>query len=89
MKRHHDHSNSYKEKHLIEVVAYNTEDCSIVIMAEGMVAYRQTWYWLHLVVNRKWTETLGGILSTENLKANPHGDTLPPSRTYPLQQSYI
>ena len=42
MKRHHVHSNSYKEKHLIEVVAYSTEDRSIIIMAESMVAYRQT-----------------------------------------------
>ena len=32
---------------------------------------------LHLAVNRKLTETLGGILSIGNLRARPHSDTLP------------
>ena len=38
---------------------------------------------LHLAGNRKLTETLGSVLSIENLKAHPHSDTLPPtSLTY-------
>ena len=48
VKRYHDHGNSYKGKHLIEVAAYSSEVQSIIIMARSMVSCRQTWYWLHL-----------------------------------------
>ena len=35
---------------------------------------------LHLVGNRKPTETVGSILSIGNLKALPQSDTFPPTR---------
>ena len=43
---------------------------------------------LHLAGNRKSTDSLGGILSIGNLKSCPHSDTLPPVRSYSLQQSH-
>ena len=43
---------------------------------------------LHLADNRKLTETPNRFLSIGNLKVCPHSDTLPPTRSYPLQQSH-
>ena len=43
---------------------------------------------LHLAGNRKLTDSLGSILSIRNLKACPHSDTFPLTRSYPLQQSH-
>ena len=57
-KRHHDHSNSYKEKPLIEVAAFRSEVLPIVIMVghDGMQAamvLEKMLRVLHLVGNRK------------------------------------
>ena len=43
---------------------------------------------LYLAGNRKSTEALGAMLSIWNLKAHPYNDILPPTRSYPLQQSH-
>ena len=58
VKRHHDNGNSYKGKHLMEVVAYSSEVQSIIIMVGSMAACKQIWHWLH--VNQK---TMGSKLS--------------------------
>ena len=42
VKRHHDHSNSYKGKHLVEVLLTVSEVQSIIIMAGSMAVCRQT-----------------------------------------------
>ena len=42
VKRHHDHSNSYKRKHLVEVLRTVSEVWSIITMAGSMVVCRQT-----------------------------------------------
>ena len=43
VKRHYDHSNSYKGKYLI-LVAYNSEVWSIIVIIAGsMAAHRQIW----------------------------------------------
>lgn len=39
---------------------------------------------LHLVGNRKLTDTVGGIMLIGNHKAYPHSDILPPAMPYPL-----
>ena len=41
-KRHHDHGNSHKGKHLIEAAAYSLENQTFIIMAGSMAAHRQT-----------------------------------------------
>ena len=51
VKRHHDNGNSYKGKHLMEVVAYSLEVQSIIIMVGSMAACRQTWW--RLVLDQK------------------------------------
>ena len=52
MKRHHDHSSSYKENIELSWLAYSWEIQSITIivrsMAGGMAVYRQMWCWVHI-----------------------------------------
>ena len=93
VKRHHDHGNSYKGKHLIEVVAYSFrglihyhrggghggELCSV--QTDMVLELRL----LHLEGNRKSTETPGSILSIGNLKAHLHSDTLLPTKPHLLK----
>ena len=43
VKRHHDHDNSYKGKHLIRVAYYNAEIQFIIIITGSTAACRQTW----------------------------------------------
>ena len=91
VKKHHDHGNSYKEKHLIGVAHLQFQRFS------SLSSWWGTWWCegrhgagevLHLPGNRKSTETLGSILSIGNLKTLPHSGTLPPTKSYPLQQSH-
>jgi hypothetical protein len=45
VKRHREHSNSYKGKHLIGAGLQFKGFSLIIIMARNMVASRQTWGW--------------------------------------------
>ena len=63
---------------------------SIIFMMGRMVVCRQIFVleWSVLHLPGKSTEILGCILSIGTLKARPHSDRLPPTRSHPLQQSH-
>ena len=84
VKKQHDHGNSYKEKHLIEVADCSSEVQSIVIMAGNMIACRQTWMVLsvYILIRRQQELNCNSVssLCTGKLKAHPYSDTLPPTK---------
>ena len=63
----------------------------IIIMTGGMVTFKHTVQELlrvlYITGNKKLAETLGGILSIGNLKADPHIDILPPARSHPFSKT--
>lgn len=86
LKRHNDHNNSYKCKHLFAVLAYSSRgsvdyhDQEHVAVQANVLELRV----LHLESNRK----LGSVLSIGNLKTQPHRDIISPTRSYLFQHSH-
>ena len=90
MERHHHHRNSYKEKidwggsltvSEVQSTIIMTESMAVGVLAVMVPELRV----LHLAGNRKSTGShTEGSLSKRDLKAHPHNDILPPTRSHLL-----
>lgn len=95
VKREHNYSNSFEEKHVIWVACLELQRFSLLLSwwgswqhggrhsaggGENPTSWRQ---------HRKSTVILVIILNLGNLKACPHSDTLPRKWTYTPQQTHI